>query len=105
MGGLNGERNFEFLLWKNKRLSTPLRLYSLNVRNVFERHERFVRALEEVAKKPDSWDALVTFQKAEKLLREVKSAATAAGERLGDKSAELTFERYEREKKEKEEKE
>lgn len=93
----NGERNFEFLLWKNKRLSAPLRRYSLNVRAVFERHERFVRALEEVAKKPDSWDALVTFQKAEELLLEAKVAMTAAGERLRDKCAELTFKRYERE--------
>lgn len=101
----DGKRDFEFLLWKNKRLSAPLRRYSLAVRLVFATHEGFVRALEEVAKKPDSWDALVTFNKAEKLLREALDAYYAAGDAIMKKQNGLTFELYEREKKEKEKEE
>lgn len=105
MDGLNGERNFEFLLWKNKRLSAPLRRYSLGVRLVLATHEGFVRALEEVVKKPDSPDARSTVEKAEKLLREALEAYYSAGDAIMKKQNGLTFERYEREKKEKEEKE
>lgn len=105
MDGLNGERNFEFLLWKTKRLSGALRRYSLGVKLMIATHKGYLQALKKIVEEPDSPDALSTFLKAEKLLREAVSASRVAGDALMLKQHELTFGRYEREKKEKEEKE